>query len=526
MTRQPARLAGFLLIGVRHHDQSTDLRPWHRADPARQLSSAAAATSSRSARRAAAARRPSASFGVLGLPGAATRETRDRIRAAVLNSGLPWPPRAITVSLFPDSLPKYGSGFDLSIAIAVLAAAGVIPGDAVGACVFVGELGLDGGLRPVRGVLPALTAAASAGCTRAVVPAGNAAEAMMVPGLAVVPCRSLRAVLACLHGEPPVSQPEVPAPDVPPAVGLAGLGAGPLVRLAAEVSAAGGHHLGLAGPRGTGIPALAAGLAALLPLLSPEDALKVSAIYSAAGLLGPGRAQVTRPPFRAPHHTATPAGIAGGGSGIIRPGEAALAHRGVLFLANAPEFARSVLDVLRQPLRDGDITIARSGSTARFPARFTFIAGMSPCPCGTRPGCTCTSLQARRYRARLASPLGSYIPLWLTITPDSPNPGQPYDANESAGRVAAARDRARHRLRDTPWQVNADIPVADLRRSWPPPAEALAPVSRAVDLGEISTRTAGQVIRVAWTLADLAGRDQPGPAECGQALAFHLGVTR
>jgi magnesium chelatase family protein len=488
--------------------------------------------------RAESGRSP-ASFAVLGLPGAATRETRDRVRAAVLNTGLPWPARAITVSLFPDSLPKHGSGFDLPIAIAVLTAAGVIPEDAGGACVFIGELGLDGSLHPVRGVLPALIAAANVGCTRAVVPAGNAAEAMMVPGLAVAGCRSLRAVLAWLHGEPPAGQPEIPAlgiePPGPgvrlPGVSLAGVGAAPLVRLAAEASAAGGHHLCLAGPRGTGIPALAAGLAALLLPLSPEEVLEVSAIYSVAGLLGPGRALITRAPFRAPHHTATPAAIAGGGSGTIRPGEAALAHRGVLFLDEAPEFARSTLAVLRQPLQDGGITIARSGRTVWFPARFTLVAGMAPCPCGSPAGCGCTPLQQRRYRARLTGELGSYISIWLdaarSVSAAHVPGGHAGDADAiSAARVAGARDRAWHRFRDTPWQLNGDIPGAELRRSLRPSPEVLAPVNRAVDLGEISARAAGQVIRVAWTLADLDGSDRPGPQEYGQALAFQLGVAR
>jgi magnesium chelatase family protein len=477
-------------------------------------------------------------FGVWGLPGSVTRETRDRVRAAVLNSGLPWPSCAITVSLFPDSLPKHGSGFDLAIAIAVLTAAGVIPENAGGADVFVGELGLDGSLRPVRGMLPALTAAASAGCTRAVVPAGNAAEATVVKGLAAVPCRSLREVLACLHGEPPAGEQEIPAPgtappgpDVPPGTSPGSLGAEPLVRLAAEASAAGGHHLCVTGPRGAGIPALAAGVAELLPPLGPAEAREVSAIRSVAGLLGPAQVLITRPPFRAPHYSATPAELAGGGSGIIRPGEAALAHRGVLFLDQAPEFARGALAVLRQPLQDGAVTIARSGRTVVFPARFTLVAGMTRCPWGGAAGCACTPLQVRRYRARLTGELGSYISIWLNVAPSvpaAPGPGaQAGNADAlSAARIAGAGDRARHRLRDTPWQRNGDIASAQLRRFFRPSPEAFTPVSRAVELGEISVHAADQVIRLAWTLADLESLGEPGPDQCGQALAFQLGVTR
>jgi magnesium chelatase family protein len=268
----------------------------------------------------------------------------------------------------------------------------------------------------------------------------------------------------------------------------------------------------------------------MLPPLTSAEQMEVSAIHSAAGLLGSGHPLVLHPPFRAPHHTTTPAGMAGGGPGITRPGEAALAHRGVLFLDQAPEFARATLATLRQALQHGEITIARGGHLTRLPARFLLAANTAPCPCGSRSGCTCTPLQKLRYRARLTSELGNHIAIWLTDTPPATGTngtgqteGDP-DAHSSA-RVAAARDRTRHRLRDTPWTLNADIPGAELRRSYPPSPETLAPVIRAVDLGEISVRAARQVVRVAWTLADLAGTDRPGAQECGQALAFCLGVS-
>ena len=267
-----------------------------------------------------------AAFDIIGLPDTGARETRDRVRAAVLNSGLPWPARTVTVSLLPASLPKRGSALDLAIAVAVLTVAGVVSASAADGCVFVAELGLDGSLRPVPGVLPAVLAAAAAGCTWTVVAPENKAEAVMVPGVAVIPCSSLPAVLAWLHGAPVPGQRAIPAATAPPHPGVPpvpGLAVTPLMRLALETSAAGG------------IPAMAAGVAALLPQLSPEDVLEVSAIYSVAGLLGSGHAQVGRPPFRAPHHSAAPAAMAGGGPGIIRPGEAALAHRGVLFLDEA-----------------------------------------------------------------------------------------------------------------------------------------------------------------------------------------------
>lgn len=477
-----------------------------------------------------------AALRVLGLPDAATAETRDRVRTAIINSGQFWPGRAVTVTLRPASLPKHGSGFDLAIAIAVLAESGAMPVAAAGGCVFIAELGLDGSLRPVRGVLPALLAAASAGYTCAVVAAGNAAEAAMVPGMTVVPCHDLPTVVAWLRRELSAPQrsihTEAAAPaDVVPASGLAGLAVAPHVRRALEACAAGGHHLSLTGHHGAAIPALAAGLAALLPELTPEEALEVTAIHSVAGLLASGRTPVTRPPYRSPHHTATRAAILGGGPGMIRPGETALAHRGVLFLADAPEFAVDVLAALREPLASGEVVVARHGRSVRFPARFILVASARPCPCGGQPGCACTPFQVRRYRARLASQLGSYISMWLQVTRPGPSdPGSPDDTGDSDSissmRVDQARDRARHRLRGTPWRVNADIPGAELRRRYQPPAECLAALRRAVDLGEISARAADQVVRVAWTLAELAGNARPGPDECGQALAFHLGTAR
>ncbi|MGH3409152.1 MAG: ATP-binding protein, partial [Streptosporangiaceae bacterium] len=227
----------------------------------------------------------------------------------------------------------------------------------------------------------------------------------------------------------------------------------------------------------------------------------------------------------------TAAAIAGGGPAMTRPGDVALAHRGVLFLEDAPEFGRDVLAVLRQPLADGTIAVARSGRVVRFPARCTLVAGMTPCPCGGRAGCACTPVQKRRYRARLNDVLGSYLSIQLSLSP--PGPGAPALGDRAGGidvsapaRVAGARDRARRRFRDTPWEVNADVPGGELRRSFALPAEAISAVSRAVDLGEISRRAADQVIKVAWTLADLDGRDRPGPVDCGQALAFYLGVAR
>jgi magnesium chelatase family protein len=477
-------------------------------------------------------------FAIVGVPGDGTREMRDRVRAAVLNSGLAWPSGDITVSLGSPSLFRRGCGLDLPIAVAVLAAAGTLPAGAATGRVFAAGLGLDGRLRPVSGIVPVLTAAAAGGeHVTAVIAPQNTPEAALLPGTTIVPGQSLGQVAAWLRGEPLARAPFRPAlPGGAPRParheypGLAGLGVSPVLRQVLEVSAAGGHHLCLTGPRGADVPALAAGLVTLLPDPTEQEAAEVTAIYSAAGLLGPGRARITRPPLRVPHHRAAIAAVTGGGTGL-QPGEAALAHGGVLCLDDAPGFERAVLRTLAQPLRDGEIVIARGGAVARFPARFILVTGMRPCPCGADGGCTCTPLQSRRYRDRVTGPLGAWIPLravvdrpGLTHVPGG-QPGQDTDAR-SAARVAEARDRMGHRLSGTPWRRNGDLPRHELRCSYPPADDGLALIGHAADLGLIGNLGAGQVTAVAWTLTDLAGRSRPGAAECAQALAFWTGAAR
>ncbi|NTW41533.1 MAG: YifB family Mg chelatase-like AAA ATPase [Cellulomonadaceae bacterium] len=470
-------------------------------------------------------------FTLVGLPDASLAESRDRVRAAVHSSGIPWPQRRITVNLSPASLPKAGSGFDLAIAVATLAGAGVCSSQAVAEVVHVGELGLDGRLRAVRGVLPAVAAAVAAGRPRVVVPLGNADEARLVPGAQVVAAATLAEVARAYGAQVELVEVRDEEPVVPP---LAEAWAQPelgdvigqsAARWALEVAAAGGHHLLMVGPPGAGKTMLAARLPGLLPDLGEREAVEVTAIHSVAGTFHPAGGLVRRPPFEDPHHTATPAAVVGGGSGLPRPGAASRAHRGVLFMDEAPEFSPRVLQTLRQPLEHGELVIHRAGGTARYPARFQLVLAANPCPCGRSVGkgleCTCTAVQRRRYFSRLSGPLLDRVDMQLEVLPvtraDRMAAAAPESTAVVAARVAAARAAAAHRLRGTPWRTNVEVPGSWLREHGSGPA-AHRDLERALDTGLLSLRGVDRVLRVAWTLADLAGRPSPTAGEIGQAL--------
>jgi magnesium chelatase family protein len=476
-------------------------------------------------------------FVLVGLPDASLAEARDRVRAATANAGCPLPGRRMTVNLSPAALPKAGTSFDLAVAAALLAASEQVPAGSVGARVHLGELGLDGRVRPVRGVLPAVLAAVRAGHTRFVVPAANADEARLVPQAQVTAVRHLADVVALHRGDPPPdlegleeagggasaedSQAgERPAPDLCDVVGqLEG-------RAALEVAAAGGHHLLLAGPPGAGKTMLAERLPGLLPDLTTAQALEVTAVHSVAGTLDAAAGLRLRPTFENPHHTATVAALVGGGSGLPRPGAASRAHRGVLFLDEAPEFAARALEALRQPLEHGELVIHRAMGAARFPAHFQLVLAANPCPCGMATGkgdqCTCTPLARRRYLGRLSGPLLDRVDLQVEVRAVSlaqmAESARPESTQVVAARVRAARDVQRERFAGTSWTVNRDVPGAWLRGRWRLGATVTRDLDLALDRGRLSIRGYDRVLRVAWSVSDLAGQDRPCRDDVGRAL--------
>ena len=496
---------------------------------------------------------------LVGRPDTSISEGRDRCRAAVTNSRFTWPvTRRVTILLSPADLPKRGPHFDLAIALAVLAATGrpttlddqddrpspptprMLEGH-----VFIGELSLDGRLRCVPGVLPMVMAAKAQGLSRVVVPEPQAEEAAMVPGVEVFGLRSLAQAVALLRGE-----------EIPEARPVEPLASGPLLswrgderiadldladvlgmadaRFALEVAAAGGHHLMLSGPKGAGKTTLAERIPSILPDLSLEESLELTAIHSLAGVLPPGASMITRPPFFAPHHSASRTSLLGGGTGRVRPGELSRAHTGCLFLDEFPLFHADITEALRQPLESGEVTIARGEETATYPARTMFVIACNPCPCGEyHPTqrdnrCTCTEVRRRDYRKKLSGPIADRIDITRHVEPVRPHElhdplAEPEPSAAVRARVVAARERQAERYAGTPWRLNADVPGPALTQRFPLDPRAQQRLDTELYAGVLTRRGATRVHRLAWTIADLAGVPTPGPAELDTALRLRTG---
>jgi magnesium chelatase family protein len=468
-----------------------------------------------------------------GLPDTALNEARDRVRAAIVNSGQSWPNRRITINLLPAALPKHGTSFDLAVACAVLAGAGLLPPAALHGVALIGELGLDGSVRPVRGVLPMVLAVARAGVRRVVVPAGNAAEAALVPGVTVRATGSLHQLVGFLLGTDRLLDPLPPPPQVERGgADLADVVGQQRGRRALEVAAAGNHHMAMVGPPGAGKTMLAQRLPSILPELDDDAALEVTALHSVAGLLPAGAPLLRRPPFQAPHHTASVPALVGGGSGLARPGALSLAHRGVMFLDEAPEFSARALEALRQPLEDGVVCLRRAHGAADFPARVQLILAANPCPCAKPSGdtaCECTALVRRRYLGRLSGPLRDRVDVQVVLPPltaahllEEGVVSEP--SAVVAERVARARAAATARWARFGWRSNAEASGAVLRTPpWRLPAGVLAPLRRAMDSGGLSARGYDRILRMMWTIADLDGRDRPDEGDANEASELRQG---
>ncbi len=483
---------------------------------------------------------------MVGRPDVTLNEAKERCRMAVLNSELDWPStRRVTILLSPADLMKRGTHFDLAIAVAVVAASDKAHCLALADTVMIGELTLTGGLRSVPGVLPMVLAAQARGIRRVIVPEPQSREAAMVPGMEVLGLRSLAQVIAELKGaEVPEAPPVAPmsghrllswrGQDRHEEVDLADLRGMHDARYAVEVAAAGGHHVMLAGPKGSGKTSLAERISGILPDLASDEALELTAVHSLAGALEPTDDLRVRPPFAAPHHSSSKAALLGGGSGRVRPGEISRSHCGVLFLDEFPLLAVDVIESLRQPLESGEVTIARGEETATFPARAMVVLAANPCPCGDfapsqgQNRCRCKETHRRDYQRKLSGPLLDRVDIVRNLEPLQRHEGRdPFAVDESTttvrARVTAARARQAVRFSGRGWRLNSQVPGPQLSEHWPLAPEAARTLEDELYDGRLTFRGAVRVHRLAWTVADLRGLTRPGPSELHVALQLRAG---
>jgi magnesium chelatase family protein len=470
-------------------------------------------------------------YSLLGLPDATLNEARDRIRAAILNSGYRWPNQKVTVSLSPAWLPKSGSAFDLPIAIAILVASGQLEHIRINDFLFVGELSLEGTLRSIRGLLPILISAKRIGISKVIVPNASINEAGVVGGLDITALPNLKSVVKYLKGDLVYESPNLlelgfseSSKDLSEVAGHSE------AKFALEVLAAGRHNLLMIGPPGTGKTMLAERIPSILPPLSKDEAIDVAGIHSIAGALKQDQISCA-PPFIAPHHATTIPALVGGGGVVIKPGSCSLAHNGVLFIDEAPECGSGILDALRQPMEAGYVTISRANNNAKFPAKFILVLAANPCPCGKFSGrgrgCQCSSLQVRRYLGKLSGPLLDRVDIRIKVEAPSRadlSGGSGESSRSIRERVIAAREIASSRFAEYDFQTNSQIPPNLLRGKFRATRDAMALLNDLLDRDFISARSFHRLLRVAWSVADLSKVEIPGRLEVERAITLRSGL--